>query len=61
MTNKGTTFTWIGWAVVIIFIITFIRTRAVTMLLGVILLGMVLINYNTISSKLFHNPPKLGS
>lgn len=57
---KQTTFTWVGWAVVIILIIAFIRTQAVTLLLGVILLGMVLMNYRTISSKLFNNPQKLG-
>lgn len=57
---KQTTFTWVGLAVVIVLIIVFIRTRFIIGLLGVILLGLVLINYNKISPVLFNHAPKLN-
>ena len=57
---QPTTFTWLGIFLVIVLLMFFIHSRIVTIFLGVILLGLVLMNYKSITPALFKNPIQTG-
>lgn len=53
-------FTIWGWILVIFLLIMFIHSRAVVWLLGVILVGLLLINYKSVNGILFTTSTKGG-